>query len=142
MGLIKEYYEKYKEVIKYLIFGVLTTVVNFVAYYLFIYLFKTSEGMYGLVSNILANVVAILFAYFTNRNFVFESKSVGFKAITREIFSFFACRIFSMVIDALIYFVECTLLKMPDFIVKFIGQVVVIILNYVFSKLIVFKKKN
>ena len=142
MGLIKEYYEKYKEVIKYLIFGVLTTVVNFVAYYLFIYLFKTSEGMYGLVSNILANVVAILFAYFTNRNFVFESKSVGFKAITREIFSFFVCRIFSMVIDALIYFVGCTLLKMPDFIVKFIGQVVVIILNYVFSKLIVFKKKN
>lgn len=142
MGLIKEYYEKYKEVIKYLIFGVLTTVVNFVAYYLFIYLFKTSEGMYGLVSNILANVVAILFAYFTNRNFVFESKSVGFKAITREIVSFFACRIFSMVIDALIYFVGCTLLKMPDFIVKFIGQVVVIILNYVFSKLIVFKKKN
>lgn len=142
MGLIKEYYEKYKEVIKYLIFGVLTTVVNFVAYYLFIYLFKTSEGMYGLVSNILANVVAILFAYFTNRNFVFESKSVGFKAITMEIVSFFACRIFSMVIDALIYFVGCTLLKMPDFIVKFIGQVVVIILNYVFSKLIVFKKKN
>ena len=127
-----------KEMVRYVIAGGLTTAVNLVSFFVLRLVTDLSRSE----ANVIAIMLAILFAYFTNRNFVFESKSVGFKAITREIVSFFACRIFSMVIDALIYFVGCTLLKMPDFIVKFIGQVVVIILNYVFSKLIVFKKKN
>ena len=77
----------------------------------------------------------------TNRKFVFNSKATGKKAVIKEMFSFFSCRIVSLIVDALIYLVGCTILKFPSFIIKMISQVVIIILNYVFSKLIVFKKK-
>lgn len=142
MELIKNYYEKYKEVIKYLIFGVLTTFVNYVVYYTLIFAIGTSEGAIGFTCNFFATVVSILFAYVTNRKFVFESKANDKKEILKEMTSFFSCRVFSMVIDSLIYFVGCTIMKFPDFIIKTISQVVVIVLNYVFSKLIIFKNKE
>lgn len=141
MELIKKYYTKYEEVIKYLFFGVLTTLVNFITYYLLVFIFKTEEGALGITFNVTATVISILFAYVTNRKFVFNSKATGKKAIMKEMFSFFSCRIVSLVIDAIIYLVGCTILKFPSFIVKMISQVVIIVLNYVFSKLIVFKKK-
>lgn len=88
MELIKEYYEKYKEVIKYLIFGVLTTVVNYVVYYTLIFAIGTSEGAIGFSCNLFATIVSILFAYVTNRKFVFESKANEKKEILKEMTSF------------------------------------------------------
>ena len=96
----------------------------------------------GNVCNISAIIVSILFAYVTNRSFVFKDKAHGKKAIMKEMTSFFACRIFTMVVDTAIYWIGCTTLKFPALIVKMVSQVVVIVLNYVFSKLIVFKKKS
>lgn len=142
MELIKEYYKKYEEVIKYLIFGVLTTIVNYIVYYGIVFIAKTSEGAVGFFANIIANICAILFAYVTNRNFVFANKATGKKDIAKEMFSFFSCRVFSMVVDALIYWIGHSILGIWDLIVKTVSQVVIIILNYVLSKLIVFRKKK
>lgn len=136
------YWEKYKEVIKYLFFGVLTTVVNFIVYYLLIWIIGTEEGIAGLASNIIATIVAILFAYVTNKLFVFESKTNNRKELITEMISFFACRVFSLLVDNGIYFIGCTWLKFPSFIVKTITQVIVVVLNYVFSKLIIFKNNK
>jgi putative flippase GtrA len=141
LDFIKKYYTQYQEVVKYLFFGVLTTLVNFITYYLLVFIFKTEEGALGITFNVTATIISILFAYVTNRKFVFNSKATGKKAVIKEMFSFFSCRIVSLIVDALIYLVGCTILKFPSFIIKMISQVVIIILNYVFSKLIVFKKK-
>lgn len=164
METIKKYYTKYEEVIKYLFWGVMTTVVNFATFYLLIIIIGTNEGSWkalftdfhrfgeiisnieisaiGNICNIVAVIVSILFAYVTNRNFVFKDKAHGKKAIVKEMSSFFACRIFTMVVDTAIYWIGCTKLKFPALIVKMVSQVVVTILNYVFSKVIVFKKAN
>ncbi len=141
MELIRKYYEKYKEVIKYLFFGVLTTAVNFITYYVLVFICKTEEGAIGAICNVTAIIVSILFAYITNKKFVFESKVSGTKEIIKEMFSFFSCRVVSLIVDMIIYLIGCTLMRLPSFIVKMFSQVVVIVLNYVFSKLIIFKKK-
>lgn len=138
MEKIKELYLKYKEIINYLIFGVLTTVVNIVTYAIFARLFHVDE----VVSNIIAQIISILFAYVTNKIYVFESKSTKIKDILREMVSFFGCRIFTAVLDTLLFSFMIKILFMNDLIAKCITQVVVIVLNYVFSKLIIFRKKD
>ena len=138
MEKIKELYTKYKEIINYLIFGVLTTVVNIVTYAIFARLFHVDE----VVSNIIAQIISILFAYVTNKIYVFESKSTKLKDVLREMVSFFGCRIFTAVLDTLLFSFMIKILFMNDLIAKCITQVVVIVLNYVFSKLIIFRKKD
>lgn len=138
MEKIKELYTKYKEIINYLIFGALTTVVNIVTYAIFARLFHVDE----VVSNIIAQIISILFAYVTNKIYVFESKSTKLKDILREMISFFGCRIFTAVLDTLLFSFMIKILFMNDLIAKCITQVVVIVLNYVFSKLIIFRKKD
>ena len=73
---------------------------------------------------------------------MFKSKANGRIEVLKEMASFFSCRVFSMIVDSLIYFIGCTKLGFSDLIVKTISQVIIIILNYVLSKLIVFKKKD
>lgn len=138
MEKIKELYTKYKEIINYLIFGVLTTVVNIVIYAIFARLFHVDE----VVSNIIAQIISILFAYVTNKIYVFESKSTKLKDILKEMVSFFGCRIFTAVLDTLLFSFMIKILLINDLIAKCITQVIVIVLNYVFSKLIIFRKKD
>lgn len=121
-----------RELILYVIFGVLTTVVNFVVYFFFARLL----GVNYIVSNILAWFFSVLFAYVTNRIWVFESKNTN---ILTEISLFFGGRIFSGVVDTGLLYLFVDILSLNDFISKLIIQVIVVILNYVFSKLIVFK---
>ena len=135
-------YDKYRELIQYLIFGVLTTIVNFVVYYTLKFIFGTAEGAYGVVFNTIANIIAIIFAYITNRIWVFKSEAKGFKAIMKEMFSFFSCRIATMLNDMFVYWFGCNVLHLNDFIVKCIAQVIIIVLNFILSKLIVFRKKK
>lgn len=129
-------YSKYKEIILYLVFGVLTTVVSISSYYF------CSEflSLHYLVSNIISWVLAVAFAYFTNRVWVFESKSEGISAILKEIFTFVNCRLLSGVIDMATMFVLVEAININDMYAKVFTQVIVVILNYVFSKLIIFKK--
>ena len=138
MEKIKELYKKYKEIIMYLIFGGLTTLVNIVAYFILARLLNIET----VASTIIALIVSILFAYITNKIFVFESKTHNKKDLLREMISFFACRALSGVMDVAIMYVTVDLWHFNDIIMKIISNIIVIIVNYVFSKLIIFKKKK
>ncbi len=131
--MLNNLYKKYKEIINYLIFGGLTTVVSIVTYALFAKVFNIDY----LISNVLSWVLAVLFAYITNKIFVFESKS---KKNVKEITSFFFFRIISLVIEMIILYIFVDMLHIDDLITKIIAQVIVIVANYVFSKVFVFKK--
>lgn len=122
-----------KEVVMYVIFGVLTTAVNFVTYLLFARVFN----IHYLISNVLAWFLSVLFAYITNKIWVFESKNPN---ILKEMSLFFGGRIFSGVVDTALMYLLIDVLVVSDVISKIIIQVIVVILNYVISKLIVFKK--
>ena len=137
---IKELYTKYREIIQYLIFGVLTTVVNFVVFFILRTIY-TDDSLKGLF-NVIANIVAILFAYITNKIFVFQSKKKGLKNILIEMGSFFACRAFTLLNDIFVFWLGFYVLGIPDLIVKLIGQVIIVVLNYILSKLIIFRKKK
>lgn len=138
MEKIKELYLKYKEIINYLIFGVLTTVVNIVTYAIFARLFHIDE----VISNIIAQILSILFAYVTNKIYVFESKTTNIKEILQELISFFGCRIFTAVLDTAVFTLMVKKIGINDLIAKCITQVIVIVLNYVFSKILIFRKKD
>jgi len=133
-----ELMKKYKEVILYLIFGALTTLINFVAYEVFSKVF----GVQYLFSNAIAWLIAVLFAFVTNRVYVFESKSRDAKVIAREFFSFIGARVFTGLLDMVVMFIFVDLILWNDTLVKIASNILVIILNYLFSKLLIFKKKN
>ena len=129
-----------KEVIMYLIFGVLTTIVSLAVYYVLIFTLLNPENAIQLqIANIVSWIAGVAFAYVTNRKFVFESKE---KNKFKELSKFVASRFTTLFLDMLIMFVGVTCLHGNDKIIKLISQVLVIIGNYVFSKIFVFKKKN
>ena len=129
--------KKYREVILYLIFGVLTTLVNLISYFLL----TDVAGVNYLFSNVLAWVLSVLFAYGTNRVWVFQSQAKGTAAIIKEMVSFFGARLFSGGLDMGIMFVCVSLIGLPDGVIKILSNILVIVLNYLFSKLWIFKKR-
>ncbi len=122
-----------KELLMYVIFGVLTTLVNIVVYYISAQLL----GINYLISNIIAWFLSVLFAYVTNRQWVFESKSPD---ILKECILFFSGRIFSGAVDTALMWLFIDVLTIGDMASKIIIQVIVVVLNYVISKWVVFKK--
>ena len=137
MSKIKDLLRKYKFIILYGIFGVLTTLINIVSYSLFYSVF----GVSNVISNIIAWVISVLFAFITNKLWVFESKSFEFKLFMAELGNFTLCRLATGLLDLGIMFVGVDLLKGPAIILKVVSNIIVIILNYVMSKVFVFKKK-
>lgn len=130
-------FNKYKEVVLYLIFGVLTTLVSLLTYYgLTITLLDPNDAFKLQLANIIAWVISVLFAFFTNKIFVFESKNSTIKELPK----FFGLRIITLLLDMLIMYIGVTRLLFNDKIVKLFSETFVIISNYIFSKLIVFKK--
>ena len=130
-------FAKYKQTILYLIFGILSTIVNILTY-----AFCTRDlNIEFLISNWIAWIAAVLFAYITNKFFVFESKETNTKFLIKELSSFVSCRIVSGVIEMVLMYIMIGLMSLNDFIVKIITNVVVVILNFIFSKLIIFKHK-
>ncbi|HBG2474244.1 TPA: GtrA family protein, partial [Clostridioides difficile] len=126
---------KHKETILYLFFGAFTTLVNIVSY-----LFFTRVILFNfMVANALAWILAVLFAYVTNKFFVFESKRIEIKFLFKEFLSFVSFRLLSGVVEMLIMYVMIDLLFVNDVIVKIFTNIVVIVLNYLFSKMIIFK---
>lgn len=131
-------YKKHKEGFNYLIFGGLTTVLTLAVYYALTYTILDADNSIQLqIANIISWTCGFLFAYFTNRKFVFESKNENVKG---EFFKFFLSRISTLLLDMGIMFVFVTCLKFNDKIFKIISQVLVILGNYILSKCIVFKK--
>ena len=132
--------KKYKEVISYLIFGVLTTVVSLAVYYLSVFTFLNPNNAFELqIANIISWIVGVCFAYFTNRKYVFESKE---KNKLKEASKFVFARVVTLIMDMIIMWIGVTLLHRNDKIIKLISQVVIIVSNYVFSNIFVFKKKE
>ena len=121
-----------KELILYVVFGVLTTVVNIIAYVVFAKYLNVDY----IISNIIAWFLSVLFAYITNRIWVFESKSDN---ILREISLFFGGRLFSGVVDTSLLYLMVDILLIGDFVSKVVTQIIVVVLNYIISKLVVFK---
>ena len=131
-------FAKYKDIIPYAFFGVLTTVVNMVVYWVAAH----PLGLSVMVSTVIAWIAAVLFAYVTNRKWVFHSQAKGTKEIVQEIVSFFACRLATGVVDWACMFIFVDLLHFNDVIIKAAANVLVIILNYIASKLVIFKHKK
>ncbi len=138
MGKIKELFNKYKEVINYLIFGVLTTVVNYVSYLILAKVFNVNY----LASTVISQIISIIFAYVTNKIFVFESKTTTTKELIKEMVSFFGFRGISLLLDMAFMYIFVDLLKLNDAVMKLVSNVLIVIANYVFSKLFVFKKEK
>lgn len=129
---------------RYLIFGALTTIVNIVTYILFAKLILSglhSEDLIVNLSEIIAFIVALIFAYITNKIYVFNSKTNGIKELTREIISFTGCRIFTEIISLLMMNMAVWF-SINDVLMKIVANIVVIILNFVFSKVLVFKNRK
>lgn len=149
--MIKSLLIKYKELITYGVFGVATTVVNFITFKLFNVILGEE---YYLLSNVIAWVVSVFFAYFTNKLWVFESKSMKADVVMKELLSFFAARGFSFIIEELGLYLLVDVAKLSDYslnlvyfdlsgtmIAKVLISVVVVVLNYFFSKMFIFRKK-
>ncbi len=136
---IKGLYRNYKEIINYLVFGVLATVVNFVSYYIFARIIGIDE----VISSGLSWFASVLFAYITNKLFVFDSKTVTKKELIKECISFFLARVLSGILcDVGTFAVMVKVFKINDIIAKIVTQVMVVIVNYIFSKFIIFKNKK
>lgn len=139
MEQIKGLYIKYKEIANYLIFGVLSTVVNFVTYYITARMIGIDE----VISSGISWFCSVLFAYITNKIFVFESKTHGVMEFIREMVSFFLARIVSGALcDVGTFALMVKVLNINDIIAKIVTQVMVVIVNYIFSKLIIFRGKK
>mgnify|MGYP004535898667 CR=1 FL=1 len=138
--MLKKLYLKYKEIINYLIIGVLTTVVSLLSFYLvrkFILISNTQLNIQ--ISNVISWIFAVLFAFVTNKKYVFESKEVG-KNMRIEMIKFYISRLTTLFIDMLSMWILTDLIKLDDMISKILVQFIIVILNYIFSKLFVFKK--
>ena len=128
--------KKFKETFLYVLFGVLTTVVNIGIYFIFTRIFRIDY----FTSNTVALIISILFAYITNKFFVFKSKSIEKILLIKEFISFISCRLLSGIAEIIMMLLMINILGINDFVVKIISNIIVIILNFIFSKFIVFRK--
>ena len=135
---IKGLYNKYRHFVIYGILGVLTTIINVAAYYVCAHMMFLDT----VVSTIIAWFLAVLFAYVTNRKWAFETNAFSTKDIAFEMFKFFACRFATGILDVAIMYVGVDLLSFDDVILKPISNIIVIILNYLFSRLLIFDGKK
>mgnify|MGYP003511401747 FL=1 len=132
----KELIEKYWDIVSYLFFGVCTTIVNYLIYI-------PCYNVWGLsasVSNMIAWVVAVAFAYLTNKPFVFKSHDWSVKTVIPELAKFVGCRVGSGAIETVILFIAVDLLGWNGNLWKLLTSVIVVVLNYIGSKLLVFRK--
>lgn len=140
-----ELLKKYKSVILYIIFGGMTTVVDWSVSFSLYYLWGDAiEATPWLIhgANVIAWAAAVAFAYVTNRIWVFESKRRGFAPIVGEIVAFAGGRVFTLLLQEILMAVFFTWLGFNEYLVKIVAAVLVVILNYFISKLLVFRKNK
>ena len=137
LDTIRKLLRKYRDVLVYLIFGVLTTVVNYLVYFPCYYLL----GWKAVVSNLVAWAAAVLFAYVTNKPFVFRSHDWSAKTVIPELAKFVGTRVASGGLESAIIWFTVDLLGFSSLVWKLLTSVLVVILNYIGSKLLVFRGK-
>jgi putative flippase GtrA len=136
--LITQLWQRYHSVLAYLIFGGLTTVVNFVVFWLFNDLIQWPYWL----SNVIAWLLSVLFAYVTNKLWVFDAKTPTLSSLLKEASSFFGFRLLSLGVDEAIMVIGISVLHGNPLLVKLIDQVVIVVINWFFSKLFIFKKRT
>ena len=136
--------KKHKEVVLYVVFGGLTTLVNYLVFYPLVNIpgMQDNVSWWTRVVNVIAWVAAVAFAYVTNKFFVFQSKDKSGKTVLREIVSFVGARVASLLIEEAILALFVTLLHFNENLIKLIASVGTVIINYFFSKFVIFKKKK
>ena len=129
---------RYKSIIAYLFFGVLTTLINWGSYFLCYNIVQIPN----VPSTIIAWILAVAFAFITNKIWVFGSKSFNGKVLLYEIWTFLAARLITGILDVVIMYFAVDVFAMNSTVWKLISNIIVIVLNYIFSRLIIFKKEN
>lgn len=138
LRLLEPFYKQHKEGLLYLFFGGVTTLVSFLAFWLF----EGPLGLDALLANLISWVLAVAVAYITNRIWVFAEHANGARAISLEILSFYLSRVATFLIEEAILLIFVTWLALPALPVKIAASILVVLLNYVFSKIFVFRKKK
>ena len=134
MGM--QWMKTHMDILLYLVFGVLTTLINVAVYGVCADVIHLDV----MVSTIIAWILAVLFAYVTNRKWVFHSTVTDKNGLIKELIAFFGCRLGTGVIDLIMMFVFVEIMKLPGMFTKFLANIFVIVLNYVASKVVIFKK--
>ena len=132
-------YKKYEEIINYLIVGVLTTVVSWLAYAVCKLFMNVDNAFQMQLAVIIRWIAGVVFAYFTNRKYVFKSKNTN---MIKEAFDFTTSRLVTLFLDMFVMWVLPTVFGVDDWISTFISAVLVTVTNYIFSKFLVFNKKK
>lgn len=127
-----------KEMFMYLFFGVVTTIINLIVYYIFNIWLGVNVG----ISTTIAFICSVIFAYITNKLYVFESKTKTVKEVVNEMIKFFSARIFTYFVDLFLMILFVDKLNFNSLLCKILVNGLVIIINYLLSKLIVFKKSK
>ena len=135
---MREFLRNHKDIIPYAVFGVLTTLLNIVAYWFLAH----PLGLPVMASTVIAWIITVTAAYLTNRRWVFHSEARTAPEIFREVVWFFACRIATGVLDWVIMYVFVTRLHLPDVPIKAAANILVILINYIASKRIIFRRKR
>ena len=138
MEKILNLYKQFKEQILYIVFGVLTTAINIIAFFVCSRLINLSL----IPSNIIAWILSVLFAFITNKIYVFNSKNYSFSVVLRELIDFIVARGATGILDLGLMYLFVSIIGIEDMISKIVINIIVIILNYILSKLYVFKNKK
>lgn len=133
--MIATIFDKYREQILYLFFGVLTTAVNFI---IFAALYNLLSINY-MVSNVIAWIFSVLFAFMTNRQYVFSAGHADSRHIAKELLSFSLSRVFTLLVETMVLYLGASVLLINTNIIKITANIIVIVLNYILSKYLVFK---
>ena len=138
MAKIRELAVKYRSIILYVVFGAMTTLVNMAAYWLCFDVI----GIPNVPSTVIAWVLAVSFAFVTNKLWVFDSKSWDAQTLKHEIPTFFGARLLTGLLDVRIMYVTVDVMGWNGMVWKLVSNVIVIILNYIASRLVIFKKRE
>lgn len=140
VGLKKfvDWYMEHQEGMRYLVFGGLSTIVNILVFMIVSKLFNLDT----VISNSIAWIVAVIFAYITNKICVFKAETKDGKDFVREIISFFGARVGTLVIETIFLKIVIDYLYQKELLMKIISNIIVIVLNFIFSKLFIFKQNN
>lgn len=135
MNWLKKIFMKDQEIFKYILFGVLTTVVNIAVFFLF----DTVLNFSYIIANAISIIAAILFAFFTNKKYVFKAKSQSWKLAFKEFYLFVGLRSVSGLFDMLSMWMLVDFMNLETNLSKILTQFIIVVLNYIFSKLYIFR---
>ena len=138
LRIFNPFYKKYKELLLYLFFVGLSFIVSIATYALF----NVGMNINELIANVLSWIITVMFAFLTNRVWVFQSTTNGVAEFVKQMLVFYSGRVITLVVEEVILLVFITWLGFNSMLIKVIAQVIVILLNYVISKLVVFRKKE